>query len=1084
MIANKKNILALLFLCLCSIVSGTNYYISSSGNDAANGLSETTSWQSISKVNSVFSTFKPGDKILFRKGDTFYGSLNVTASGTSGNPITIGAYGTGNNPVISGFTTLTGWTNQGGGIWSKSISPESNPNILILDGVNTPLGRTPIGTKPAGWPSNTPQGDSFTDGSMYDEALAASPNMVGAEIILRTEYWTVERRKVLSHSGGTVTYGSTSFIPLSGYGYFFQNHISTLNVLGEWCYSGGNIYMYFGSDLPTNHTIKVSTLNTLINNTKSFITIDGLTLEGGNSYCIHLNGASNTTVKNSTIRFGGNNGIYGINAPYTTIEFNIVDNINNYGIFLNHNWVNSCNNSTISNNTVSNIGLILGMGTPENGYSEVNGAYSGVLAESNYTKITYNKIENVGYDGIVCGGQGLRVQYNFIAGTNLNKADGGAIYSYRGSSTDKLIDHNIILNLPTLLYGLTAPLIDGANAIYLDGSCDFTVTNNTIAYVGGKGIFINSNHNNIVENNTFYECLRGIFVFSEPDRRAEENGVDGHARNHVIRYNTVVANTISTDQTVLDIQTRNDESDLSQFGVINYNYYSSPLRTDDYMRRWYEAWNWSPPDTYLKNLNIEEVRSLYGYDKNSTISTRAADANKIRFEYNATNTNKSVALDAGYIDIKGTKYSGNINLLPYTSLILMVDPNPSSTPASPSYVSSSVENAVPSIVEMTYNMTLANIIPAASSFAVRVNSVARVVNTVAISGTKVRLSLASPILYGDVVTVAYSKPSFNPLQTSAGGQAVNLSAQTVTNRVSSIPVTPVNPIYVSSAVENETPNKIDIVFNLALSNVLPAVSTFTVNINSVSRPVSSLAISGSSVILTLGSPVIFGDVITVSYTKPGTNALQSTTGLQVATISAQTVSNKVNSVGPIYVSASVEKVTPNILEITYNENLDNNTIPTTSAFVVMVNGIQRTVTSVVISGKKVLLTLAIPVIYGDIITVSYIKPVTNPLKKSTGEAAGSFSSPQRVTNNTIKKGNVYMFPNPASEYINITVKEPSKEKQIIRILDFSGRLYLETIMDPLVNTIRIPVNLNSGVYIVQVIMGSLTSFTQKIIITN
>ena len=177
------------------------------------------------------------------------------------------------------------------------------------------------------------------------------------------------------------------------------------------------------------------------------------------------------------------------------------------------------------------------------------------------------------------------------------------------------------------------------------------------------------------------------------------------------------------------------------------------------------------------------------------------------------------------------------------------------------------------------------------------------------------------------------------------------------------------------------------------------------------------------------------------------------------------------------------KKLPNILEILYNEILDN-TVPTPSAFVVMVNGIHGTISTVSVSGKKVLLTLANPVVYCDIITVSYIKPATNPLKKSTGEAAGSFSSPQRVANNIVKKSNMYVFPNPAREYINISIKEPSREKQIIRIFDFSGKLCLETILDPLANTIHIPISLNSGVYIVQVILGSLTSFTQKIIITN
>ena len=61
-----------------------------------------------------------------------------------------------------------------------------------------------------------------------------------------------------------------------------------------------------------------------------------------------------------------------------------------------------------------------------------------------------------------------------------------------------------------------------------------------------------------------------------------------------------------------------------------------------------------------------------------------------------------------------------------------------------------IENATPSRLEMTYNLTLANIVPAASAFSVMVNSSARTVSSVAISGTKVLLTLASPVVYGDV----------------------------------------------------------------------------------------------------------------------------------------------------------------------------------------------------------------------------------------------------------------------------------------------------------------------------------------------
>ena len=114
----------MVFLCALSMaVHATDYYVSSSGSDSANGLSSSTPWQSILKINSVFPTLKPGDRILFKRGERFYGSLQISVSGSSGSPITIGAYGTGASPVVSGFTTITGWTNYGSGIYSKSFPP-------------------------------------------------------------------------------------------------------------------------------------------------------------------------------------------------------------------------------------------------------------------------------------------------------------------------------------------------------------------------------------------------------------------------------------------------------------------------------------------------------------------------------------------------------------------------------------------------------------------------------------------------------------------------------------------------------------------------------------------------------------------------------------------------------------------------------------------------------------------------------------------------------------------------------------------------------------------------------------------------
>ncbi len=144
-------------------------------------------------------------------------------------------------------------------------------------------------------------------------------------------------------------------------------------------------------------------------------------------------------------------------------------------------------------------------------------------------------------------------------------------------------------------------------------------------------------------------------------------------------------------------------------------------------------------------------------------------------------------------------------------------------------------------------------------------------NSVAVSGTKVLLTLASPVVNGNVVTVSYTKPSTNPLQTASGGQASSISAQTVTNKVNPV----ASPGYVSSAIGNATPSVLEMTYNMALANVVPAASSFSVKVNSAARTINAVAISGTMVLLTLASPVVYGDVVTVAYTKPSTNPLQT-----------------------------------------------------------------------------------------------------------------------------------------------------------------------------------------------------------------
>ena len=344
----------------------------------------------------------------------------------------------------------------------------------------------------------------------------------------------------------------------------------------------------------------------------------------------------------------------------------------------------------------------------------------------------------------------------------------------------------------------------------------------------------------------------------------------------------------------------------------------------------------------------------------------------------------------------------------------------------PVYVSSVIENATPSVLEMSYDQTLANIVPSASAFKVLVNSSSRSISAVTVSGTKVMLTLSSPVVYGNSVTVAYTKPSASPLQTSSGAQAATISAQNVTNNIRSA-----IPTFVSASIENASPSVLSMTYNLSLTNKVPAASAFKVLVNSTSRSVKSVAISGTQVLLTLSTPVVYGNTVTVSYTKPSTNPLQTSAGAQAASISAQKVTNNVQNTAPVYVSSVIENATPAILSMTYNLVLANK-VPAASAFKVLVNSISRSVSSVAISGAQVLLTLSSPVVYGNTVTVSYTKPSLNPLQTSTGVQAATISA-QAVKNNTISPINE--APTESNQPPSVSISNPSKGKKFFNPAD-------------------------------------------------
>ena len=81
-------------------VSAATYYVDSvNGSDANSGLSTSAALQSTAAANSL--SLNPDDSVLFRRGQNFGGLMDIGSNGTSSNPIIIGAWDSGNDPVLN-----------------------------------------------------------------------------------------------------------------------------------------------------------------------------------------------------------------------------------------------------------------------------------------------------------------------------------------------------------------------------------------------------------------------------------------------------------------------------------------------------------------------------------------------------------------------------------------------------------------------------------------------------------------------------------------------------------------------------------------------------------------------------------------------------------------------------------------------------------------------------------------------------------------------------------------------------------------------------------------------------------------------
>lgn len=504
-----------------AFANATNYYFSNSGDDNNKGTSAAAAWQSIAKLNAAFAAIRAGDTIFFKRGDVFYGSIKITQSGAPGKPIVFTAYGQGANPVISGFTLISGWKKKEGGVWeAPAASIKENLNMVTLNGIPQRIARYPNADAPDGGYlryENFSGNTSITGNQSKD-----SINLAGAEIVIRKNHWTAERCKVTSHEGNMIRYrqgykgintaevSPTLFNGIKGHGYFFQNDPRLLDELGEWFFDTlrNTLQLFFGKQNPAAYLVKASTVDTLVNaGNRSFITMSRLSFEGANISGFFSRNGSDITIRYCNFTSIGKKAIQVWNSPDV-----LIDHVNTNYILSNAIQVRNKGkqNVTISNCLIKNTGTIIGMGSFFDGRD-----YKAIAVLGNNILIENNRIDTVGFCGIEFQGNDIMVRNNVVNYFCYLLDDGGGIYTWvvviKGNTetfTNRVVQDNIVLNGIGATEGCTrAGLAEG---IYLDGEAMNTaVLNNTVAFVADKAIGNNNPVNVTIRGNTVFNAKCG-----------------------------------------------------------------------------------------------------------------------------------------------------------------------------------------------------------------------------------------------------------------------------------------------------------------------------------------------------------------------------------------------------------------------------------------------------------------------------------------------------------------------------------------------------------------------------------------------
>lgn len=587
----------------CASLAQATYYVAAVGKDTNNGQSANAPFQTLTKVNSLL--LQPGDSVLFRRGDVFKGTLQLKQSGSAGRPIVISDYATGHfklagKPVLTGSVSISHWISLGNNIWQASCAEcDTQVTGLYRAGSALPLGRYPN-------PSAPNQGyltvQMHVGVSQLTSQQPLSTDWTGGEVVVRAAQWILDRATIIKQAGNTLTLGNktSTYELIDSRGYFIQNHPATLDQAGEWYYNSASktILLFDNQGNPNKQAITATVLSRGIELADvSFIIIQNLQVKQTLRQSLYARNVSNLTLTNDDFTESGEDGVViDGSGSHIRVERNHILNINNNGL-----WIGPYQNVTFQNNTLRSIGMLAGRG--KGGDGQYNGLFCS--AELNVS-IENNRIDSIGFNGIALAhSTNTLVQRNIISNFCAVKSDGGGIYIWNG---DKLPMSNIQFKSNIIYNGIGTPELPsanyvGANGIFMDECTDnVLVSTNTIFDCHGLGIYLYSvNHSKVTGNTSVNNSLSQLSMYNY--------STSCQTRENIVQQNVLVSKLPS--QFVASYES--DGDDLTDFGLIDNNYYARPFEDAFKLRIVYNR-------TIGDDMTLAQWQALSDQDANSANS--------------------------------------------------------------------------------------------------------------------------------------------------------------------------------------------------------------------------------------------------------------------------------------------------------------------------------------------------------------------------------------------------------------------------------------------------------------------------------